>query len=162
MIRSTLRPAIRPASLVASRCALLKYAGTVITASVTVSPRYASASVFSFWRIIAEISGGAYSLPSAFTRTSPFSPSTTSYGTIFISSETSPNLRPMKRLIEKIVFCGFVTCWRLAGGPLAVLRERDDGRRRAPALRVRNDGRLTALEHGHAAVGRPEVDSNGF
>ena len=23
----------------------------------------------------------------------------------------------MNRLIEKIVFCGFVTCWRFAGGP---------------------------------------------
>src|SRR5882724_3023472 len=23
----------------------------------------------------------------------------------------------MKRLMEKIVFCGFVTCWRLAGAP---------------------------------------------
>src|SRR6266508_4096620 len=117
MIRRTLSPATLPASFVASRCALLKYAGTVTTASVTGSPRYASASVFSFWRIIAEISGGAYSLPSAFTRTSPFGPWTTSYGTIFISSETSPNLRPMKRLIEKIVFWGFVTCWRFAGGP---------------------------------------------
>ena len=106
-----------PASFVASRCALLKYAGTVTTASVTGSPRYASASVFSFWRIIAEISGGAYSLPSAFTRTSPFGPWMTSYGTMVISSVTSSNLRPMKRLIEKIVFCGFVTCWRLAGGP---------------------------------------------
>ena len=73
-----MRPAILPASLVASRCALLKYAGTVITASVTDSPRYASASVFSFWRIIALISGGAYSLPSALTRTSSFGPFTTS------------------------------------------------------------------------------------
>ena len=89
----------------------------MITASVTASPRYASASAFSFWRIIALISGGAYSLPSALTRTSPFGPSTTSYGTIFISSVTSPNLRPMKRLIEKMVFCGFVTCWRFAGAP---------------------------------------------
>ena len=106
-----------PASFVASRCALLKYAGTVITASVTVSPRYASASAFSFCRIIALISGGAYSLPSALTRTSPFGPWTTSYGTIFISSVTSSYLRPMKRLIEKIVFCGFVTCWRFAGAP---------------------------------------------
>jgi hypothetical protein len=35
MMRRTLRPAILPASFVASRCALLKYAGTVITASVT-------------------------------------------------------------------------------------------------------------------------------
>ena len=106
-----------PASFVASRWALLKYAGTVITALVTVSPRYASASVFSFWRIIALISGGAYSLPSAFTRTSSFGPFTTSYGTIFISSETSSYLRPMKRLIEKIVFCGFVTCCLRAGVP---------------------------------------------
>ena len=39
MMRSTLRPAILPASLVAWRCASLKYAGTVMTASVTVSPR---------------------------------------------------------------------------------------------------------------------------
>ena len=116
-MRRTLRPAIVPASLVASRCALLKYAGTVITASVTDSPRYASASVFSFWRIIALISCGVYSLPPAFTRTSSFGPLTTSYGTIFISSETSSNLRPMKRLIENTVFCGFVTCWRFAGAP---------------------------------------------
>ena len=39
MMRRTLRPAILPASFVASRYALLKYAGTVITASVTGSPR---------------------------------------------------------------------------------------------------------------------------
>ena len=66
-----------PASLVASRCALLKYAGTVITASVTVSPRKLSASALSFCRIIALISGGAYSLPPASTRTSSFGPLTT-------------------------------------------------------------------------------------
>ena len=51
---------------------------------------------------------------------------------------------------------------RRADEALAVLRERDDGRRRAAALGVRNDGRLTALEHGHARVGRAEVDSNGL
>ena len=39
MIRLTSRPAMRPASLVACRCESLKYAGTVITASVTSSPR---------------------------------------------------------------------------------------------------------------------------
>ena len=88
-----------------------------MTASFTGSPRYASASALSFWRIIALISGGAYSLPSAFTRTSPFGPSKTSYGIMVISSETSENLRPMKRLIEKIVFWGFVTCCRRAGAP---------------------------------------------
>ena len=66
---------------------------------------------------MAEISCGAYSLSSASTRTSSFGPLSTSYGTIFISSETSSNLRPMKRLIEKTVFWGFVTCWRFAGAP---------------------------------------------
>src|SRR5207237_6861543 len=40
-----------------------------------------------------------------------------SYGTIVISSETSSYLRPMKRLIEKMVFVGFVTCCRRAGAP---------------------------------------------
>src|SRR5205085_3854228 len=88
-----------------------------MTASSTDSPRYASASAFSFCRIIALISGGTYSLSSALTRTSPPGPLRTSYGTIFISSETSSNLRPMKRLIEKIVFSGFVTCCRFAGAP---------------------------------------------
>ncbi|CAB4878565.1 unannotated protein [freshwater metagenome] len=39
MMRKTFSPAISPASLVAWRCASLKYAGTVITASVTVSPK---------------------------------------------------------------------------------------------------------------------------
>ena len=38
--------------------ASLKYAGTVITALVTFSPRKSSAADFSFCRIIAEISGG--------------------------------------------------------------------------------------------------------
>ena len=39
------------------------------------------------------------------------------YGTIFISSETSSNLRPMKRLMENTVFSGLVTAWRLATCP---------------------------------------------
>ena len=50
-------------------------------------------------------------------RTSPLAARTTRYGTIFISSFTSSNLRPMKRLIEKIVFSGLVTAWRLATWP---------------------------------------------
>src|SRR5262249_428221 len=44
--------------------------------------------------------------------------------------------------------------------PLAVLRERDDGRGRAPALRVRNHRGLAALEHGHTGVRRAEVDAD--
>ena len=67
--------------------------------------------------MIAEISGGEYCLPRASTRTSPLPAGTTLYGTILLSSLTSANLRPMKRLIEKIVFSGFVTAWRLATWP---------------------------------------------
>jgi hypothetical protein len=85
-----------------------------MTALVTGWPRYSSAACLSFCRIIAEISGGEYSLSAAAMRTSPFEARTTRYGTIFISSFTSSNFRPMKRLIEKIVFSGFVTAWRLA------------------------------------------------
>ncbi len=58
---------------------------------------------------MAEISGGEYRLPLISTRASPFSPATTLYGTSFISSLTSLKRRPMKRLIEYMVFSGLVT-----------------------------------------------------
>jgi hypothetical protein len=62
---------------------------------------------------------------------------TTWYGTIFISSETSSYLRPMKRLIEKIVFSGLVTAWRLATWPtsrsLVLVNATTDGVRRPPS-----------------------------
>src|ERR1044072_6674779 len=66
---------------------------------------------------MAEISGGEYFLPSTTMRTSPLSARSMVYGTIFISSETSSYLRPMKRLIEKMVFLGLVTDWRFATWP---------------------------------------------
>ena len=49
---------------------------------------------------------------------------------------------------------------RRADEPLAVLRERDDGRRGAPAFGVRDHGRLAALEDGHTRVRRTEVDAD--
>src|SRR4029077_7259021 len=90
-----------------------------MTASVTCSPRYASASALSFWRIIAEISSGVNSL-SAFgilTTTRSSLPGLTSYGTIFRSESTSPNLRPMKRLIDETVFSGLTAACRRASCP---------------------------------------------
>src|SRR5215218_7541618 len=117
MMRLTSRPATLPASFVAWRWSSLKYAGTVMTALSTVSPRYASASAFSLPRIIALTSGGLYCLPPASMRASPPGPETTLYGTIDSSSRTSASLRPMKRLTEKTVLVGLVTACRLATVP---------------------------------------------
>ena len=61
MILSTLSPAMAPASLVACRWASLKWAGTVMTARETFSPRKASASDLSCSSTIAEICSGANS-----------------------------------------------------------------------------------------------------
>jgi hypothetical protein len=48
-----------------------------MTALLTGDPRYSSAACRSFCRIIAEISGGEYSLPFASTRASPLLARTT-------------------------------------------------------------------------------------
>src|SRR5918911_696665 len=53
-----------------------------MTAWVIFSPSLASASAFIFCRIIAETSGGEYSLPAIVTRTSPLAARVTLYGTI--------------------------------------------------------------------------------
>ena len=109
IIRLTFNPEILPASLVACLCESLKYAGTVITASVTLVPRYSSACCFSFCKTIAEISGGVYSLSLALTTHAPLEFLSTVYGTSEISLSTSSNILPMKRLIENTVFSGLVT-----------------------------------------------------
>ena len=80
---------MRPASLVAWRCASLKYAGTVMTASVIFSPRNFAASSTSLRSTSAEISSGAYSRPGILNRTAPSGPGTTSNDTAFSSLVTS-------------------------------------------------------------------------
>ncbi len=95
-MRNTSRPAIAPASFVAVRCASSKYAGTVITACVTVSPKYASASRFNFMSVRALISCGVYFLP---------------------STSSDFQFSPMWRLILRKVRSGLVMAWRFATSP---------------------------------------------
>src|SRR5688572_27018314 len=66
---------------------------------------------------MAEISGGVYVLLPIFTTASLLGPATTSYGTRSASGRTSSYLRPMNRLIEKIVFLGLVIACRFATCP---------------------------------------------
>ena len=80
---------MRPASLVAWRWASLKYAGTVMTASLIFSPRNLEASSTSLRSTSAEISSGAYSRPWILNRTAPSGPGTTSNDTAFSSLVTS-------------------------------------------------------------------------
>ena len=143
MMRSTSRPAISPASLVAWRSASSKYAGTVTTAWVTVSPRYASASRLSFCRMRAEISCGVYALPSM----------------------SIVQLVPMWRFTERIVRSGLVIAWRLATSPTSTSpvfeNATTDGVVR-DALGVGDDDRLARLEGRDDRVGGAEVDADGL
>jgi hypothetical protein len=100
MIRSTSSPATRPASLVACRCASLKYAGTVTTAWVTRSPRLRPASSASLRSTSALISSGEYRLSPRWKRTMPLRPDATSKATALASWPTSSYRRPTKRFAE--------------------------------------------------------------
>src|SRR5207253_3397419 len=111
-----------------------------MTAWVIFSPSLASASALSFCRIIAEISGGLYSLPFSTTRTSPFDALATLYGTTFSAfwTSTSSYLRPMNRLTLKIVFSGFVIAcrratWPTRRSPVLGLTATTDGVSRLPS-----------------------------
>jgi hypothetical protein len=135
-----------------------------MTALVTGWPRYSSAACLSFWRIIAEICGGAYSSLRILMRTS-LPAAETVYGTIFISSLTSSYRRPMNRLMEKMVFSGLVTglAFRhLTDQPLPRFGERHDRGRETAPLRVGDDDGLAALHHCHDGVGGAEVDADDF
>ena len=118
-ILSTSNPAIFPASLVACLCESLKYAGTVITAFSTFSPKYLSASSFSLVKMKAEIWEGEYFSPEASTHASPLSALTILYGTISTSFWTvgSSNDLPINLLMANRVFSGLVTACLFAGWP---------------------------------------------
>ena len=78
----------------------LAAAGTVITASVTRSPRNLPASSTSLRRTCAEISSGAYCLPFTSNRAAPSGPGTTSKETALSSLVISSYFRPMNRFAE--------------------------------------------------------------
>ena len=68
-------------------------------------------------RIRAESSWGVICLPRMSNSIRPFSRSDALNCTDGRSSFTSSRPRPMKRFTEKMVFCGLVMAWRLAGAP---------------------------------------------
>ncbi len=88
----------------------------MITASVTGSPRYSSAVCFILLSTIAEISAGAYSLPSTSILASPSLPSTILNGAVSRIFFTSGSLylRPMSRLMAYRVRVGLVIACLLA------------------------------------------------
>ena len=71
----------------------------------------------------------------------------------------------MKRLIEKTVFSGLVTAWRLATCPTRrspdLVKATTDGVSRL-AFRVGDDDRLAAFHDRDDRVGRAEVDTDDF
>mmetsp|Transcript_5554 Transcript_5554/g.14115 ORF Transcript_5554/g.14115 Transcript_5554/m.14115 type:complete len:548 (-) Transcript_5554:148-1791(-) len=142
MMRSTSIPAILPASLVACRWLSLKYAGTVMTALSTFSPRNFPASSQSLRSTCAEISSAANSLSMLLhlILTFPFASRTTSYGTCVHSEVTSSMRLPMNRLTLKKVFSGFTTACRLAICPTSwspvLLYATTDGVVRCPSALV--------------------------
>src|SRR3989338_2454570 len=98
-----------------------------MTASVIVSPSFASASCFNFCKIIADTSSGRYHLGSfdppgaapICTSIPPLEDFLTSNGTAFLSLSTAGSSYecPMKRFIWNTVFLGFVTACLLAKSP---------------------------------------------
>ena len=71
----------------------------------------------------------------------------------------------MKRLMEKTVFCGLVTAWRLATWPTSrspSFVNANDRRGRPTALGVRDHDRVAAFHDGDDGVGRAEIDANDF
>src|SRR3990170_1985870 len=115
-----------------------------MTASVTFSPRYASASDFSFCRIMALISGGLKCLPFASSTTIPsdLGSFVTSYATSVLLRCTSgsSNRRHMKRLMLKMVFSGLVMACRFAPWPTSrsplLAKATTDGVMRPPSALV--------------------------
>ena len=162
-MRRTLSPAILPASFVASRCALLKYAGN---GDDGVGDRLAEVGLGVGLQLLEDHRGDLRRrvlLAFRLDANVAVLPLDDLVGddlhllgdlVVLATDEALDREDRVGRVRHLLALCG------RADEPLAVTSERDDGRRRAPALGVRDDGGLGSFEHGHAGVGRAEVDSD--
>ena len=163
MMRLTSRPAILPASLVAWRWLSLKYAGTVITASVTSSPRCSSAISLRLRSTCAEISGGVNS--PAFGLDAGHAAGALGHlvghladlgGHLGVHAAHEPLDR-----VDGVRRVGHgLALGQQADQALAVLVPRDHRRGGAIAFLVLDDLGLLALHDGDHAVGGAEIDSD--
>ena len=142
-MRRTLRPAIRPASLVAWRWASSKYAGTVITASVTSSPSQSSAVCRIFCSTIARdlrrrvVAAAHADVRVAVRRGDDLVRARQQVALDLRVLELAAH-QPLDRVDRVLGVRHRLAARRLADEPLARLREADDRRRRARALGVRD------------------------
>ena len=165
MMRLTSRPATLPASLVAWRWSSLKYAGTVMTAAVD---RVAEVGLGVGLQLLQDHRADLGRRVLLAARLDAR-----------VAVRAGDDLVGDDRLL--LAHLGLLAAHealdgedgvlrvgdRLALGDgadeaLAALREGDDGRGGATALGVLDDGRLAALEDGHARVRRAEVDADGL
>ena len=115
------RPAIVAASFVACLCESLKYAGTVMTAFLTDSPKYSVAICFAFINIIDDISSGVYPPPISVPRTILLSPSgDILYVKYSLSKFTEESLYflPISLLTSYNTFPEFNSFWFFASYPI--------------------------------------------
>ena len=143
MMRSTSRPAISPASLVAWRCASSKYAGTVMTAWLTGLAEVALGVALQLHQ-----DAGADLL-----------------GVVRLAVDVDLPVGAhvaLHRPDRAIGVGDRLALGDLADEHLAGLRERDDRGRRAGALGVGDDGGLARLEHRDDGVGGAEIDADGL
>src|SRR5215212_5038263 len=165
MMRLTSRPAMRPASLVACLWASSKYAVTVITSSVISSPRYATASLLSFCRIIGDLRWRVVLLVGSYTYiTTGARDDLVAYALgLALDVLKATAHETLGRVDRTLRVCHRLSPRQLAYQPLpAPLIERHHRRRRPLSLRAGNYDRVAALQDCNAAVGRSEVYPNAF
>ena len=128
-------------------------------------PRYSSAACFSFCRIIAEISGGEYSLPlrvHARVAVAGAHDLVRHHLHLFVHLVELAAHEALDREHGVLGVGDGLPLRDLADEPLARLGERHDRRRQAAAFRVGDDDRLAAFHDRDDGVGGAEVDADDF